>query len=168
MLNEIVNIKGITDSAEIVNKLHGMINHSLKKSKMDGLDLALCVFDRRKGQIQYTGAMNHMVHIHDGKLNEIKADCFSVNSIRDDFSPFTFKTVDLTKGDMIYLFSDGFIDQFGGERDKKYSARRFYATLLEVHQLPMASQNKTLEKKLKEWKRHYEQTDDIIVMGLRF
>ncbi len=168
MLNEIVNIKGITDSAEVVNRLHAMINHSLKKSKMDGLDLALCVLDRQKKQIQFTGAMNHLVHIHDGKLNEIKADSFSVNSIRDDFSPFTCKTVDLKRGDMVYLFSDGYMDQFGGDRDKKYSARRFYDTLLEVHQLPMDSQKKALEMKLKEWKRHYEQTDDIMVMGIRF
>jgi serine phosphatase RsbU (regulator of sigma subunit) len=168
MLNEIVNIKGITDSAEVVNRLHAMINHSLKKSKMDGLDLALCVLDRQKKQIQFTGAMNHLVYMRDGKLNEIKADCFSVNSIRDDFSPFTCKTVDLKRGDMVYLFSDGYMDQFGGDRDKKYSARRFYDTLLEVHQLPMDSQKKALEKKLKEWKRHYEQTDDIMVMGIRF
>lgn len=168
LLNEIVNIKGITDSAEIVNQLHSMINQSLRKSKMDGLDLALCVLDQQKGEIQFTGAMNHLVHIHQGKLNLIKADHFSVNSLRDDFSPFSQKVVNLKKGDVIYLFSDGYVDQFGGEKDKKYSGRRFHSTLLEIHQLPMGKQLKLLKKKHLEWKGNGDQTDDIMVMGIRY
>jgi ligand-binding sensor domain-containing protein/serine phosphatase RsbU (regulator of sigma subunit) len=168
MLNEIVNIQGITRPDEIVNRLHSMINQSLRKSRMDGLDLALCVLDRQKGRIQFTGAMNHMVYISDGKLEVVKANQFSVNSVREDFSPFTLKEFYLKKGDIIYLFSDGYLDQFGGENDKKYSVRRFYSTLLEIHNLPVKNQKVLLEEKLSEWMKNSIQTDDITVMGIRY
>lgn len=168
LLNEIVNVKGITDSAEIVNRLNNKVNHSLRKSKMDGLDMALCVLDRHKGQIQFTGAMNHLVHIHNGELHRIMGDCYSVNTLHDDFTQFTQKMVEVSKGDMIYLTSDGFVDQFGGEKDRKFSVRRFHAALLEIHTMPLANQKKILKKKHLEWKGDSEQTDDILVLGIRF
>ena len=118
-------------------------------------------------QIQYTGAVNHLVYIRKGKLKVIEADHFSVNSLHEDISSFTLKNIDYKKGDIIYLFSDGYKDQFGGNLDKKYSNKRFYATLLEIHKLPMKNQKAVLEKKLAEWMKDNIQTDDITVLGIR-
>ena len=74
----------------------------------------------------------------------------------------------MSKGDVIYLFSDGYADQFGGERGKKFSRRRFLEMLLEIHTLPMDSQKQRLTKTLKEWMKEEQQIDDITVMGIRF
>ena len=167
MLNEIINIQGITRPDKIINRLHGMIDQALRNNKMDGLDIALCAWDKQKEKIQYTGAMNNLVQIRNGKLEEVKADHFSVNSIREDFSPFTLKEIDLKKGDILYLFTDGFKDQFGGVQDEKYSTRRFYKTLLEIHKMPMMNQKAVLEEKLSAWMQDTFQTDDITVMGIR-
>ncbi len=167
MINEIVNAQSITRPDIIVNKLRDKIMYSLQNDQVDGLDIALCVLDYQKEQIQYTGAVNHLVHIHKGKLKIIEADHFSVNSILKDIGSFTLKKIDYKKGDIIYLFSDGYRDQFGGDLDKKYSIKRFYATLLEIHKLPMKNQKAVLEKKLAEWMKDNIQTDDITVMGIR-
>jgi serine phosphatase RsbU (regulator of sigma subunit) len=167
MINEIVIAQGITRPDTIVNKLRDKIIFSLQNDQMDGLDIALCVLDNQKGRIQYTGAMNHLVHIRNGKLKVIEADKFSINSIREDFRSFTLKEIDGKKGDILYLYSDGYKDQFGGDQNKKYSNKRFYATLLEIHKLPIKSQKEVLEKKLTEWMKDNIQTDDITVMGIR-
>jgi ligand-binding sensor domain-containing protein/serine phosphatase RsbU (regulator of sigma subunit) len=167
MINEIVNAQGIIRPDTIVNKLRDKIIYSLHDDQVDGLDIALCVLDSKEGQIQYTGAMNHLVHVRKGKLKVIEADRFSINSMLEDFGYFTMKKIDFNKGDTIYLFSDGYKDQFGGDQDKKYSNKRFYATLLEIHQLPMKKQKEVLEKKLTKWMKDNIQTDDITVMGIR-
>jgi serine phosphatase RsbU (regulator of sigma subunit) len=78
------------------------------------------------------------------------------------------KEIDYKKGDIFYLFSDGYQDQFGGDQDRKYFSHRFYATLLEMHRLPMLNQREFLQKTLSEWKKDTIQTDDITVMGIRF
>ncbi|TAL78318.1 MAG: hypothetical protein EPN88_02225 [Bacteroidetes bacterium] len=172
LLNEIVNILGITRSDAIVTKLREGIIHSLQQSRKDvptsdGMDIALCVLDRHQKRIQYTGAMINLVFIRDGKLEIVKADRFSVHSYYDHSGLFTMKEMDYRKGDLIYLFSDGYKDQFGGDYDKKYLSSRFYSTLLEIHELPMSNQREILEKKLNEWIKDNIQTDDITVMGIR-
>jgi ligand-binding sensor domain-containing protein/serine phosphatase RsbU (regulator of sigma subunit) len=168
LLNEIVNVEGITRSDAIVTKLREGVIHSLQQSRKDistsdGIDIVLCVLD----QHQYTGGMNDLVYIRDGKLEVLKADRLSVCVLLEDTGPFTMKEIDYKKGDLLYLFSDGYQDQFGGNQDKKYLSHRFYATLLEIHELPMASQKEILETKLNEWMKDKIQTDDITVIGIR-
>jgi ligand-binding sensor domain-containing protein/serine phosphatase RsbU (regulator of sigma subunit) len=172
LLNEIVNIQGITRSDTIVTKLREEIIRSLQQSRkeiatLDGIDLALCVFDQQKRRIQYTGALIDLIYIRDKKLEEVKADNLSVSLLSHDSGLFTKKEIDCRKGDVFYLFSDGYLDQFGGENDKKYLRHRFYGTLSEIHELPMPSQKEWLEKTLNEWMRDNIQTDDITVMGFR-
>jgi len=166
MINEILSIERDVQSGKIVSKLHEKIIHSLQNNKADGLEIALCVLDREKGQIQFTGAMNHLVHIRKRKLRVIKADSYSINSM-EEIRAFSQNNIQYQKGDVIYLFTDGYKDQFGGERDKKYSIKRFYSTLLEICELPMLQQKAVLEKKLSEWMMDNIQTDDITVMGVR-
>jgi len=173
LLNEIVNIEGIIRSDAIVTKLREEVIHSLRQSRKDittpdGIDITLCVLDQQQKRIQFTGGMNDLVYIRDGKLEVVKADRFSVSVILEDSCPFTMKEIDYRKGDVFYLFSDGFQDQFGGDHDKKYLSHQFYCTLLEIHELPMKSQKEMLEIKLREWMKDNIQTDDITVMGIRF
>jgi serine phosphatase RsbU (regulator of sigma subunit) len=172
LLNEIVNIEGIIRSDAIVTQLREEVIHSLQQSRkdittLDGIDIALCVLDQHQKRIQFTGGMNDLVHIRDGKLEVVKADRFSVSVLLEDSGPFTMKEIDCRKGDVFYLFSDGFQDQFGGDQNKKYLSHQFHCTLLEIHELPMKSQKEILEIKLREWMKDNIQTDDITVMGIR-
>ena len=172
LLNEIVNIKGITRSDAIVTELREKLIHSLQQSRKDiptsdGFDIALCVLDQQQKRIQYTGGMNNLIYIHEGKLEVIRADRTSVCFVYDNSGPFTMKEIDYQKGDIFYLFSDGYQDQFGGEHDRKFFVHRFYTLLLDIHRKPMIKQKEMLEKNLKEWMRDNEQTDDITVMGIR-
>jgi serine phosphatase RsbU (regulator of sigma subunit) len=172
LLNEIVNIEGITRSDAIVTQLREEVVHSLQQSRkdittLDGIDIALCVLDKQQKRIQFTGGMNDLVYIRDEKLEVVKADRFSVSVLLEDSGLFTMKEIDYRKGDVFYLFSDGFQDQFGGDQNKKYLSHQFYSTLLEIHKLPMKSQKEILEKKLYEWMKDNVQTDDITVMGIR-
>jgi serine phosphatase RsbU (regulator of sigma subunit) len=131
------------------------------------MDIALCVLDLQKNKMQYTGGMNNIIHLRDGKLEVIRADRTSVCMQYEKSKPFTMKEIDIRKGDVFYLFSDGYQDQFGGDHDRKYFVHRFYCKLLEIHRLPMSKQKEALERNLLEWKKNNIQTDDITVMGIR-
>ena len=171
-LNEIVNFEGITRSVDILTRLRERVINSLKQSRkdaatLDGMDIALCVFDHDRKVVQYTGGMSDIVYIRDGELNVIKADPYSVCASYGKTGPFTLKEIEYRKGDIFYLFSDGYQDQFGGENDKKFLIPHFRLTLLEIHQLPMSEQKDVLETKLREWMKDAIQTDDITVIGIR-
>ena len=111
--------------------------------------------------------MSNLVYIRDGKVEVLKADRFSVCVADDNPVPFKLNEINTKSGDIFYLFSDGYKDQFGGDFDKKYLVPHFYLTLLEIHKLPMVQQKDILEKKLTEWMKDTIQTDDITVMGIR-
>lgn len=172
LLNEIVNIQGITRSDAIVNCLREKVIHSLQQSRkdvttLDGLDIVMCVLEKDRKVIQYTGGMNDLVYIRNGLLHLLKADHLSISVAYENSGPFTMKEIKYRKGDVFYLFSDGYQDQFGGEHDKKYLSQRFYKTLLEIYELPLIRQKEILEQRLSEWKKDKIQTDDITVMGIR-
>jgi ligand-binding sensor domain-containing protein/serine phosphatase RsbU (regulator of sigma subunit) len=172
LLNEIVNIQGITRSDIIITKLRENLINSLQQSRKDiptsdGFDIALCVMDQQQKRIQFTGGMNNLVHIRDGILEVLRGDRCSVCVVYKNSDLFTMKEFEYKKGDVFYLFSDGYQDQFGGEHDRKYFVHRFYTELLDIHRLPMLKQKEILEKNYKEWMRDNEQTDDVTVMGIR-
>jgi serine phosphatase RsbU (regulator of sigma subunit) len=172
LLNEIVNIHGITRSDIIVSELRKRVIRSLQQNRKDittydGMDIALCVLDNRNRRIQFTGGMNDLVFIHDGKIEIIKADHLDVSASYNEFGNFRMTEFYYNKGDMIYLFSDGYQDQFGGEYNKKFLRPHFYTTLFEVHKMPVLNQKEMLEKKLEIWMKSHTQTDDITIMGIR-
>jgi ligand-binding sensor domain-containing protein/serine phosphatase RsbU (regulator of sigma subunit) len=172
LLNDIVNIEGITRSDAIVTRLRERVIVSLQQGRKDittsnGIDMALCVMDRQQKRIQFTGGFNDLVYIRDGELSVLKSDRFSVCFFIDYSGPFTMQEIEFRKGDVFYLFSDGYKDQFGGDHNKKYMGHNFYSTLLEIHKLPMPEQKEMLEKELIRWKKDNVQTDDITVMGIR-
>ena len=172
LLNEIVNVQGITRSDDIVTNLRVRVVHSLQQGRKniptsDGMDIALCVLDVHKNKIQFTGGMRNIILIRDKKLEEIKADRFSVCAFAESSGPFTMKEIECRKGDVFYLFSDGYQDQFGGNLEKKFLRSNFYMTLLEIHDLSMSKQKEILENRLNDWMQDNIQTDDITVMGIR-
>jgi ligand-binding sensor domain-containing protein/serine phosphatase RsbU (regulator of sigma subunit) len=171
-LNEIVNIQGVTSSNDIITKLRNRVIDTLQQTRKDiptpdGMDIALCVLDKQQKTIQYTGAMNNIVLIRDKKLEIIKADRCSVGAIMSICCTFTKKEIEIKKGDVIYLFSDGYQDQFGGDFDKKFLRNHFYLTLMEIHEFPMSQQKEILGQKIDAWISDEVQTDDITVMGVR-
>jgi ligand-binding sensor domain-containing protein/serine phosphatase RsbU (regulator of sigma subunit) len=171
-LNEIVNVEGITKSVDIVEKLRERVIHSLQQGRKDipttdGMDIALCVLDKDQKKIQYTGGMCNLIYIRNRKLEVFRSDRTSVCVLYNIYEPFTMKEFEYKTGDVLYLFSDGYSDQFGGEHDRKYFVHRFYVELLDIHRLPMLKQKEILEKNLKEWMGDNVQTDDITVMGIR-
>ena len=171
-LNEIVNIEGITRSDAIVSRLREKVIRALQQGRRDiptsdGMDIALCVLDRHKKIIQYTGGMQDILYIRNETLHLVKSDRASVCVLYKDSIPFTLQEIEIKKGDVFYLYSDGYQDQFGGEYDKKFLTTHFHLTLLEIHKLSMSSQKEILENKFKEWKKETIQTDDITVVGIR-
>ncbi len=172
LLNEIVNIHGITRSDEIITALREKVIQSMQQNRKDvtttdGMEIALCVLDRHNNKLQYTGGMSDLIYISGGKLQIIKADFMDVSISYNFRSQFKMNELDCKKGDVLYLFSDGYQDQFGGNYDKKFLRTHFYTILLEIHSLPMKRQKEILEKKLNDWMKNPLQTDDITVMGVR-
>ena len=173
LLNELVNTQGVLASDQILNKLKQEIITALRQkgnseSASDGMDMALCVYDPSASLLQYSGGFNPLVLIKDGEIRLFRADPMPIGIGAITGKDFTRHDVKVRKGDVVYLYSDGYEDQFGGEKDKKFSRKRFRDLLLSVCTEPMAQQKKTLERTLDSWMDGRSQIDDITVMGIRF
>lgn len=139
------------------------------KMPKDGMDMALVVYDQENQSIDFSGAFNPLYIVRKGEVLEYKADRFSVGSHQsDDPMEFTRHSTEVRPGDCAYVFSDGFVDQFGGPDYKKYKSRNFKTLLSEISVLPMPEQHKRLKRELNEWMGDKEQLDDIVVVGVRF
>ena len=173
LLNELVHTTGITEASEILNHLKNDVIRALRQDEAeviagDGMDMVLCVYDPATSILQYSGAFNPLVIFKDGEMQVINPDPMPVGlgAIREvKFKQHEFK---MSKGDVIYLFTDGYPDQFGGERSKKFSRRRFLNMLQEIHKRPMKFQEQRLMETLRDWMKEEDQIDDITVMGIRF
>jgi CheY-like chemotaxis protein len=133
----------------------------------DGIEGSVISIDPSGRKIMYAASFNPLIRIHNHEVAEIKADRIPVGYY-ERLGEFTCKTIDVNKNDMVYLFSDGFIDQFGGPSSKRFLLKRFKELLLTNHKNPLEKQKELLLKALDEWKASGEQTDDILVIGLRF
>lgn len=170
-LNEIVNKDEILKASDILDRLRSYIINAMShkdSQAMDGMDIALVVFDRQLNILEYSGAYNPLVMIRDGEVIEYKADKMPVGNHVIEERPFTNHRIQLNKGDVFYLFSDGFPDQFGGEKGGKYKARPFKQLLQRISSETMENQQNMLDKELKDWMKDEEQVDDIIVIGIRY
>jgi serine phosphatase RsbU (regulator of sigma subunit) len=173
-LNDITKAMEKCTAAEALDQLAYRVRASLHQtdeatedSSVDGMDIALCRLDAHQGILQFAGANLHLYLVRDGKMKVIRADRQDIASKYENPLPFTNHFVDLHEGDLIYLFTDGFPDQFGGKDRKKYKYGKFRDFLLEIHHYPMARQKELLGKEFKRWMGHYEQIDDVLVMGIR-
>lgn len=172
-LNQIVNEYNISKPSEILNELNKIISHTLKQredeSKIrDGMDLSICCIDLENNTLEYAGANNPIFIVRNNKVLEIKADKHPIgNFVGETEFKFANKELKLFNDDRIYLFSDGYADQFGGPRGKKLKYNQFRDLLLLHHSKPMKIQKEILDFMFEEWRGDLEQIDDVCVIGLK-
>lgn len=169
-LNQIVRLQGLTSPEKILDELHLNIRKDLKQKETnnrDGMDLALVVFDSEAKILEFAGAKNPLLYVQDGELHEIKGDKFPVGGYaHEQEQSFKKHVIDVSKPTTFYIYSDGFQDQFGGHKGRKFMSRRFKNMLLEMHALPMDEQKQQLEQQLQEWMQGHKQVDDVLVIGV--
>jgi ligand-binding sensor domain-containing protein/serine phosphatase RsbU (regulator of sigma subunit) len=174
LLNEIIEKKTNLVPSEILEALRLRIIDTLTPSKgeekrQNGLDIALCAYNSAKHELSYAGAKNPLYLFRNNAFTEIKADRHTVGRFYNQENiPFTNHSFPVEKGDVIYLFSDGFADQKGGTLNKKYYYQPFKELFQRIQGLDMAEQKKQLEQEIVSWRGNNEQIDDILIMGIRF
>jgi serine phosphatase RsbU (regulator of sigma subunit) len=170
-LNSILS-KGINEVDKILEILHQEIQSALQQQitgNNDGMDAALCIYRNSTRTLQFAGAKNPLVYIQNNELYQIKGDIHSIGGSRSKNNLFYKKhEIKITEPTMVYLFSDGYRDQFGGNENQKFMAKRFSKLLLDIHHLPLEEQSNKLSQAFEKWKGHNDQTDDVLVMGIRF
>lgn len=172
-LNEIVSHSEVTKTNEVLENLRDLIITSLAQSgddtiTRDGMDISLCEINLQNLHVQFAGAYNPMLIVRDGEIITLNADRFPVGYHFKASKSFKNTDFQLQKGDAIYLFTDGILDQFGGEWGYKFMLRKLKSTLLDIHKLPMKSQKEALDRIIDEWMgQKYDQIDDITIFGVR-
>ncbi|HAN17294.1 MAG: hypothetical protein A2X13_00425 [Bacteroidetes bacterium GWC2_33_15] len=171
-LNEIINKDPKIRANEILNELRTHVISSLRQTgktgeSRDGMDIALCIINHDSKTLEFAGANNHLYMIRDGELTEIKADRMPIGIHQRAKEPFTNNEIKLEKDDLIYIFSDGFVDQFGGPDGRKFLATNFKKLLLENHQEHLTDQKQILENTFENWRGEFKQLDDILVIGFK-
>ncbi|HDR68303.1 MAG TPA: hypothetical protein ENN61_04550 [Bacteroidaceae bacterium] len=173
-LNEILSSRGSSPKAgSILNLLRERVMKVLHQTgkdeeNKDAIDMSLCVFDPRNNELQFSGANNSLYHIRKKVLTEIKADNMPVGVHAIEEESFTSKSMILKKDDVIYIFSDGFADQFGGPLGKKFKYGPLKNLLIDISDAPMKKQKEALEKAITDWRGIEDQVDDILVFGIKF
>jgi len=168
-LNRAVKEFNLRHPAEILDSLNLSVEETFEKGRSDikdGMDLAFCCLDNKARTLEYAGANNPLYYIRNGELEEIKPDSQPVGK-HERRKPFTNHVLNLKEGDCIYIFSDGFADQFGGENGKKFKYKQFRELLLSNHGKPMEEQKQLLDESIENWRGELEQVDDICVIGVR-
>jgi len=171
LLNEIINQKGITRPDLILDQLRtGLINNLGQKlsntNVRDGIEGGVVALDEKKGMIYYAGSFNPLLLIQDKKHKIIKGDRVPVG-IHDITKTFSLFEYEYNKGDLLYLFTDGILDQFGGPDNKRFMIKRLVEHFLRHENLSMEEQKGSLIKELKSWQGNCIQTDDILILGMR-
>jgi len=168
-LNRAVNDFWLLDPAKILDKTAELVIEAFKENNQedvkDGMDISLCSFDMENNKLEYAGAINSMFHINNNKLEEIKGDKQPIGQFAN-IKPFTLHKINLNKGDKIYLFSDGYADQFGGVKGKKFMYKRFRELILGVCSKEFSKQKNELEAAFENWRKDIEQLDDVCVVGI--
>jgi serine phosphatase RsbU (regulator of sigma subunit) len=178
LLDEIIDIRNIVTPSEILNELRSGIKKVLRQEEtngQDGMDIAVCAITRKPYEttiLEYAGSYNPLIYVQNNELNHIKADKLIVGGFKnyvDQPEGFHNHTIIVDSPISFYIFSDGFQDQFGGERKKKFMASRFHDTLFSMHHLPANEQKIALEQTLDAWMQasHQSQIDDILVIGVK-
>ncbi|MCB0395874.1 MAG: SpoIIE family protein phosphatase [Flavobacteriales bacterium] len=172
-LNQAISVKGIHRPADVLDYINHFVTESLSQERgestvRDGMDISLCMLDLKNRRMEFAGAFNPIYIIRNGELLETKGDKHPVGGYVDDMMMhFTNHSFELKKGDCIYIFSDGYADQFGGPEGKKFKYKAFKELLLDIRDRPMPEQGKVLDGVITDWMGDLEQVDDICVIGIR-
>ncbi len=166
-LNEAIRDKSIAEPHEILNHVRKrLIKYISQEGGQDGMDGIVMCFDRLNNTITYAGAHNAPIVIRNKEIIEYKADKMPVGvGVKND--SFTLNTIDFQKGDMIYLYTDGYADQFGGPKGKKFKYKTLNSLLAEISTEPLDIQRSKLNATFEDWRGNLEQIDDVCVVGLR-
>lgn len=172
LLNETINENVSLKPSDVLNILRDKLINALKQrtgdqESKDGMDMVLCCIDKASNTLWFAGANNPLYYITNNELNEFKGDKQPVGIHGIESKPFTNREIKFNKGDMIYLFSDGYPDQFGGSQGKKFLYKRFKEILIEISKKPITTQRLELEKTFEDWKGNHFQVDDVLVIGVR-
>ena len=170
LLEQIVKKNHVTQPAEVLKELNMLTSevlqqHNVQGNVNDGMDMALIKLSSY--ELQYAGARNSLYIIRNGSLLEFKADKFSVGILTEKSYSYKNHTVKLVKGDCVYLFTDGFPDQFGGGNGEKFYYQSFRELLLRISSLSIEEQKQQIQAAFVEWKGNHSQTDDVLVLGVR-
>jgi len=176
LLTKIVKEYGIMRPDLILNKLNHEIMMALHQSNVhgemvvnDGMDMALMCYDRNTNTLEFSGAYNSLYLYRGKELEEYKANRFPIGRTAGiENKKFTNYKIEVNKGETAYIFSDGYADQFGGEQGKKFKSRPLKNFLASIQDLNMHQQKDALEKNFDEWKKDYNQVDDVVFIGKRF
>lgn len=171
-LNKIVNERGVVQPAVILNRLRSNVISHLHQSQSellagDGMDMSIISIDKRNGIMEFAGAMNPMYIIRDNKIIELKPDRMPVGYYDNEDRSFSSSKVALKHGDQLYMFSDGYYDQFGGTEGLKMKAQRFKEILLDCCHKSNEEQIEILDNEFANWKGKHAQVDDILIMGIQ-
>jgi serine phosphatase RsbU (regulator of sigma subunit) len=170
-LNEAITERNITQPNEVFNhtrkKLIENISQEGGQDGMDGVLISLPVGGKGQAHMAYSGAYNTPLIVRDGNIIELNGDKMPVGASPKQMESFTLETFDLRKGDMLYAFTDGYADQFGGDKGKKFKYRQLQEKLLAMSSQSVKEQKRILEETLEKWKGNLEQVDDILIMGIR-
>ncbi len=174
LFRKITHTEGIQEPANILQELNSdfaeIFGDVENVTLRDGMDIALCVIDRQKSVVEFAGAFNPMYLVRDDRIIEIKGDRYSIGlDEHEEGEEQIFHThrYELTPQDMIYIFTDGYADQFGGPEGKKFKYRRFRHLLLAIHKMEMSQQKNILIDTFNNWSKGFEQVDDIMVIGIK-
>lgn len=171
LLKDILKNTDSTEPSVIMDKMNDGVANTLHntsdKQTKDGMDMTLCALNYKTLELQFAAAFNPLYIIRNNELIQYKADKFPVGMFVGEKQSFTNNSVQLQKGDSVYIFSDGYADQFGGPKGKKFMAGNFRTLLVEISKLPIEKQQATLNQTIEEWRGNLEQVDDILVIGVR-
>lgn len=172
IINKTINEDNIETPSAILSVLNKGLEKTFSREKnigtiiRDGMDIGLCVIDKKSKKLFYSGAFFPLYLIRENNLIEIKGDKIIIG-MNQTAMPYTDHVVDLLEDDILYVFSDGYVDQFGGSENKKFMYRRFRHLLLTIHRFPVNDQKSILDENIRTWIGKGEQLDDMMVIGFR-
>jgi serine phosphatase RsbU (regulator of sigma subunit) len=174
LLNQVVVDGNITTPTAVLTELDNLITSRLKQEKQrlglvqDSMDLALLKVNKKNKEFVFCSAKRPAIFIHSGVSTELKGNKSTLGGLKEGEKKFEETRINYKEDDVIYLFTDGYTDQFGGESDKKFMIKQFREVLIKIHKLSMNEQKVKLDTTIEAWKKNDSQTDDILVIGIRF
>lgn len=178
LLNEIINEKQIIHPALILKSLHSGVLNALHQEgddslSQDGMEMSVCLINLKRNYIEFAGAMNPIYVVKNNEVIIVKPDTRgiggkSLGARKNIEVDFTKQIIPIEKNMSVYMFTDGYADQFGGTENKKFNTAKFKKLLLDIQPLEMEMQKETIEQIIKQWKGEFKQTDDMLVIGMKF
>lgn len=174
LLKQIVSKHQSTQPSFILDELSKGVSETLhqrnfeESTSKDGMDITLCSYDPIEQELEFAGAFNPLLIVRDGEIMEIKGNKFPIGIfLEKESKKFTNHKLKVKKGDVLYVFSDGYADQFGGPKGKKFMQSQFRNLLFDIHKKPMPEQRRILDQTIEHWRGNEDQVDDILVIGMR-